>query len=226
MIREEIAREQADVMSKCVNLISCFESDFSQMQKWIKSDLLAIEKERDSINYILNPFSHKKEGKPSRKEAQIKIVEQYLNYHKKNEKYQGNKFLWLNNKDSLEQIQPESEQSLTVLTDRIQRIKFVPSVPFGKTENFNQIATKNHSLAASRNLNAVRESKENFKNESRQAYYKYVESPFNNLKMSSDKQPNGFETESILTKGSQFKDSSKLRRKSLKSEQQANFLIF
>lgn len=41
-MREEIAREEAEIMAKCAELIECFESDFAQVQKWIKNDLLTI----------------------------------------------------------------------------------------------------------------------------------------------------------------------------------------
>lgn len=34
-----------------------FEKDFNQTQMWIKNDLITIEKEKDAINYILNPSS-------------------------------------------------------------------------------------------------------------------------------------------------------------------------
>lgn len=44
-----------------------------------------------------------------------------------------------------------------------------------------------------------------------------MESPFNNLKMSTEKENSGFDTESILLKASYMKDSSKMKRKSLKS---------
>lgn len=66
--------------------------------------------------------------------TEIKIVEEYINHFKKNDKYKGNKYLWLNNKENFEQSLPESEQSLTVLTDRIQQIRFVPTVSSTKVD--------------------------------------------------------------------------------------------
>lgn len=38
--------------------------------------------------------------------TEIKIVEEYINHFKKNDKYKANKYLWLNNKENFEQSLP------------------------------------------------------------------------------------------------------------------------
>lgn len=58
---------------------------------WIKNDLITIEKEKDSINYILNPSNTlsdsstlKKLPKLEQKITEMKIVEEYFSHLRRN----------------------------------------------------------------------------------------------------------------------------------------------
>lgn len=72
---------------------------------WIKNDLITIEKEKDSINYILNPSNTlsdsstlKKLPKLEQKITEMKIVEEYFSHLRRNEKGNKKNYLWLNKK--------------------------------------------------------------------------------------------------------------------------------